>query len=379
MRVAVLGVGGTGGRVADAVRETETAERPFLTGVGAVDTDESALASLSLPEADRFVFGSTETGGAGTDGDRETGAEAASADRDVLRRAVEETVDEGTDAVLVVAGLGGGTGAAGAQAVADVVREHFDVPLFAVSVLPSTDASDALAANATAGLDALDGVVDAQLLFDNEAWLGSGGSGTGRSMATTESTAGRELDVGTRSRLNGAIAGGIEAVFAAGEATGRDGVGERVVDGRDVVETLSAGPYATLGLATESVRDPPSTVVRYLRENAPPAVANLLNVEADVPKVDAIKTMETTGRRALIDRRWAAVDPAAADRALIVFGGPPGWLYRSAVDNVRSWVENEVDAAQVRTGDAPRPYGGEAFVAVLVAGVDRPERFDPTG
>ncbi|MFD1689533.1 cell division protein FtsZ, partial [Halolamina salifodinae] len=87
MKLAVLGVGGAGGRLAARLAAADPDDRPSVAAVAAFDTDPEALADLDLPREHRHAFGTT----------------ARSADATAVRTAAEGNARElsrsATDAV----------------------------------------------------------------------------------------------------------------------------------------------------------------------------------------------------------------------------------------------------------------------------------------
>jgi cell division protein FtsZ len=99
--ILIVGVGGAGGRIVHGL--TELVPDPLRTAM--IDTDADALAASSC--VTKLQIGSHLAQGKGTGGDAGVGRRAATEDSEMIRGLV-------TDAamVLLVAGLGGGTGSA---------------------------------------------------------------------------------------------------------------------------------------------------------------------------------------------------------------------------------------------------------------------------
>ena len=111
-RILVVGIGGAGSNAVDSMEEKG------LDGVGflVINTDTQALARSRT--ANRLQIGHEITRGLGTGGDPELGLQAARADREEIKHALE-----GTDLVFITAGLGGGTGTGASPIVAELARE----------------------------------------------------------------------------------------------------------------------------------------------------------------------------------------------------------------------------------------------------------------
>jgi cell division protein FtsZ len=111
-RIVIVGVGGAGCRIVDALY----GEREDAPSLVAVNTDTKGLADGKATT--KIQIGSDCTRGLGTGGDPELGRRAALEDRELLRGLF-------TDAslVIVLAGLGGGTGSGAAPVVIDIARK----------------------------------------------------------------------------------------------------------------------------------------------------------------------------------------------------------------------------------------------------------------
>jgi len=122
MKLAVIGFGQCGGRIADEfARLNKTARRQrsmdILIDAFAVNTDSADLAGLTTIKADfkhRILIGAGITQGHGVAKISELGAKIAKADADKIVDAFRETPDFfEADAILVIGAAAGGTGRAG--------------------------------------------------------------------------------------------------------------------------------------------------------------------------------------------------------------------------------------------------------------------------
>lgn len=349
MRVAAVGVGGAGGRIVDQLwRDNDRRPTTYLGGACVVDTDTGALRDLdALPRERRHAFGLFESEGAGTDGDRSTGTAAIEDDSLEVRRAIDPLVTSDIDAVVLVAGVAGGTGGGAVAHIATRLSEIYTQPVYCVSVLPAGWDEDA-ATNTMATLDELETAVDGQLFFDNEAWLGS------------EQTVEAAADT-----LNDTLVTRLGALFAAGEVTAAESVGQSVVDASEIHNTLSGAGAATLGYASQdiSMDDPDETMFDSLRDRITATATD------DVDEAAARTAIETAVRRALQETLTAECPRDAADTALTVFAGPPAWLLGDAIADGRQWLSEELQSSEIRTGDVPTPQRQMLSVLVLLSNV----------
>lgn len=357
MHLTVLGVGGAGCRLAARLQQTETADRPYVVEVRAFDTDPTTFEFLDLPEDSCRTFhpdtDESDTDGLGADAIR-VGAESNLLE---LRRVASDAITAETDGLLVVAGLGGATGAGAAPVLADALGEFHDLPTYALTVLPARAEADGdddrVESNAAVGLRGLEATVDSQLLFDNEVVSDVEARPADAESATT-----------AYEETNEAIAEWVSLLFDAGESSSQRGVGERVLDVGELTATLGETGYTMLGYRREQVREPASLVDR------------LLSRTQEVDKVERYRTIETAVRRALLRHRSFDADGSltTAERALLVAAGPPAWLDREALADGRRLLSEETDGAVVRGADTPVPEGTDLQVLVVCSGMDRPTR-----
>jgi len=345
VNLAVLGVGGAGCRLADRLTAAEPAERPYLDATAAFDTDLESLDRLDIDQTNRHAFGTT----AGSTGDAVAVREAAEANALELRRAAADAVTSDAAGVLVTVGVGGAAGAGAAPVLVDALREVITQPVYALTVLPASTEDD-VAANARVGLRGLEATVDAQLLFDND-------------LLDVPIKRPPDADAAEAyAAANETIADWVTMLFSASEATDPGAVAESVVDASEIIATFGDAGYATLGHERTAVRDAPSFLDRLLsRERTPDSI-------------ESYSTIETAVQRSLFRHRSLEGELERASRSLIVTTGPPAWLNREAVADVRRTVSEATSGSQVRGGDTPIENGTDLTVLVLCAGMDRPKR-----
>ena len=230
------------------------------------------------------------------------------------------------EAVLVVAGLGGGTGSGGAPVLAEQLCQVYEIPVYVLGVLPGRDEGAIHQANTGRSLKTVVRESDAALLVDNDAWR----------------SAGESVAEGFES-VNEQIAQRVGLLLASGEAV--DGVAESVVDSSEIRNTLQSGGVASLGYTTAPASDDPG---------------------------ERVNTITSLTRNALLTGTSlpGAVD---AEAALVVIVGPPDRISRKGVERARRWVEEETGSLQVRGGDFPLD-SDRLGALVLLCGVERSDR-----
>ncbi|MFB6256766.1 MAG: cell division protein, partial [Haloplanus sp.] len=229
MKSVLIGVGQAGGKVTTALSNFD-ARNDFGAVVGslAVNSAHSDLQSLPL---DTVLIGGAEVNGHGVGGDNELGTRVMRNDLQEVMGAIDGRTTAEAEAIFVVAGLGGGTGSGGAPLLVRELSNVYDIPVYALGILPGRDEGAMYQVNAGRSLKTLAREADAVLLVDNDAWHGSGES----------------VEEGFDA-INENIAQRVGLMLAAGEAT--DGVGESVVDTSEVINTLREGGIASLGYAS---------------------------------------------------------------------------------------------------------------------------------
>jgi cell division protein FtsZ len=123
-RITVVGCGGAGNNIVQRVHLDCKSNIETV----AVNTDERKLAEI---EADKKVLiGKDVTKGQGADGFPEVGEYCADCARATFR-----SILDGSDIVIIVAGMGGGTGTGVAPVIAEISRE-LDAVTFAIAISP---------------------------------------------------------------------------------------------------------------------------------------------------------------------------------------------------------------------------------------------------
>jgi len=326
MKVALVGVGQAGGKVTEAIAAfDDRMEFGAVRGALAVNSAEADLQSLSL---DTVLVGQDRVKGHGVGGDNELGAEVMQSDVGQVMGSLDGRITAEAEAIVVVAGLGGGTGSGGAPVLARELSRVYSVPVYALGILPGRDEGSLYQANAGRSLMTLAREADATLLIDNDAWHDAG-----------------ESVEGAFDAINQEIARRVGLLLASGEAV--EGVGESVVDSSEVINTLREGGIAALGYASAAASD---------------------------DSADNINTVTSTARKALFTGT-SLPDATTADSALLVVAGKPEAIPRKGVERARRMVEDETGSLQVRGGDFPLE-SDQLAALVLLGGVERSDRID---
>jgi cell division GTPase FtsZ len=324
MKAALIGVGQAGGKVTEALlAEDKRAGYDAVRGTLAVNTARTDLDGLDI---DTMLIGQERVKGHGVGADNELGAEVMQADVREVMGALDGVVDPHTEAIFVVAGLGGGTGSGGAPVLVKELQRVYEIPVYGLGILPGRDEGGIYQANAGRSLKTLVREADSTLLVDNDAWRKTGESVT------------EAFDA-----INERIARRVGILLAAGENI--EGVGESVVDSSEVINTLRSGDMSAIGFAS---------------------------AEAAEDAGENINVVTSTTRKALLSG-MSVPETTEAGAALVVAAGEHGRIPRKGVEKARSWVEEETRSMQVRGGDFPLESDNIA-VLVLLSGVARSQR-----
>ncbi|MCA1797192.1 MAG: cell division protein FtsZ [Desulfuromonadaceae bacterium] len=165
-KIKVIGVGGGGGNVVDAMIDANISGVEFIVA----NTDAQALKRSKAPT--KVQLGTKLTKGLGAGANPDTGREAAMEDRSRIAELLS-----GADMVFVACGLGGGTGTGAAPIIAEVARE---VSALTVGVVtkPFTREGRQRQVKADAGATELKDVVDSLIVIPNDRLVGLAGKNT---------------------------------------------------------------------------------------------------------------------------------------------------------------------------------------------------------
>ncbi|TKX44683.1 MULTISPECIES: tubulin/FtsZ family protein [unclassified Halorubrum] len=344
MKLATIGVGNAGSKLIDQMIEFEfETGRNLCRHALVINTARTDLAKPHhLDEDRRVLIGDThqKARGHGVGGDAEVGAEVAQTDIDEIRRVFDDVEIHEVDAVLVAAGLGGGTGSGAAPVVIDELQKMYDEPVYGLGVLPGTYEGGRPALNAARSLQSFVNKVDNFIAFDNDAWRSRG----------------QTIEQGYE-EMNEELATRIVTLLAAGEVDESE-VGENAMDSSDIMRTLDTGGVSSIGYASTDVTPAKEGLLANFKE-----VDDSQSESTDAAKIKGLV------RRATNSRLTVPCDVSSADRALIVFAGPPDVISRKGVESAREWLEQEADTVDVLAGDDPRPDSSTLAAVVLLSNV----------
>lgn len=345
MKLAVIGCGQCGGRIADefAMMNRRAKGRrgtEIITGAFAVNTDAADLAGLSTIPSDyqhRILIGGRKTSGHGVGKINELGAEIAKEDGDKVIDAIR-TIKKlfETDAFMVIASAAGGTGSGSMPVVTQLLKERYrDVPVYAVVILPfehEEDTEERTIYNSALCLKSVGSVADAVFLIDNQRYV--------------------RKDFSLRnnlSKINAMIAAPFYNLLCAGEEKRGKYVGAKILDAGDIMATLKGWTVIGWGGSQLSTWKPnlPWENRRHYRAKS-----------AETHK--GIQTMdEAIGELSL------KCNPKDAGRALYLLTAPAKEMNMDLVKELGDYIKDLAPEATIRNGDYPRDRGMLEVTVVL--------------
>lgn len=327
MKSFIIGVGQCGGKLATKMIEyAEKHNKESITGAFAINTARADLKPLPI---DKHLIGEDVVRGGGVGGDNEKAVDIMQRDLNEVVREVTAKTSVDTRSIMVVAGLGGGTGSGGAPVLCGELADRYEIPVYGVGVLPSDQEGALRERNAGRSLKTFQKNADALFIIDNNTWKETNQSLTG-----------------WYDNVNSDIASYFALLFNAGEM--RDEAGESVVDTSEIINTLDVGGTAAIG---------------YGESNAP---------KQENGYADNIKS----ATRKALNTGLSISGDVTAETGLLLVAGDPNKMSRKGVEKSRQFLEQELNSYRVRGGDLPLP-GSDTFQAVvLLGGLKESNRID---
>jgi len=342
MKLVVVGLGQCGGRLADEfarLNERARSQRgiEIITGAFAVNTDAADLSGLQTISSDhqhRILIGGRRTGGHGVGKINELGAEVAKDDADKVVDAIRTAKRFfETDAFLLMAGVGGGTGSGAISIVARMLRERYqDKPIYAMAVLPFSHeegTEERTIYNTATSLKSLYPMVDAVFLVDNQRYVR------------------KNFSLGNNlSKINSLIAEPFYDLLCAGEEKNSKHIGAKIVDAGDLIQSLAG--WTVIGHGTTKL----------------PA----LNWFSS--RNFAKKSTETHRGIQAMDEALSELslkcNAADAGRAIYLVSAPPKEMNMDLVKDLGDYLRTISPEAVIRNGDYPIG-GGSIGITLLLS------------
>ncbi|KAB1187592.1 MULTISPECIES: tubulin/FtsZ family protein [Haloferax] len=399
MKLAVIGVGNAGSRIVNQMLDIEQSSGRNLCNGNTLlvnSTKPAFDAPEHVPEERRLTIGDVywEADGSDIDGNPDLAAEIAREEKNDLIRAFDLIEFHQIHGILVVAGLGRGTGGGAGAVVIEQLKEICDDPVYAVGVLPSDSEGEQSSLNAARSLQSFVAAADNVIAFDNDAWedddhpddgtpdsaVDEAESGDDASTDDDAPVAKDDAAGGDYTRMNVELAKRLVTLFAAGEIRGSSG-SENLMDPSDIMRTLDTGGVSSIGYASVDLPQPGG--VRSLLRSVQDRFSWMPEgdwgsdpeIDGDDGATDAAK-INNLVRQAADSKLTLPCEITSADRALILLSGPSRTLSRKGFEGGRYWLEQEADIVDVMAGDEPHDRATELTVVILFSNVTDVARID---
>lgn len=331
MKLTVIGFGQCGGRIADEFahlndRAKSRRKVEITPGVFAVNTDSADLSGLKYIRSDfqhRILIGTKKTGGHGVGKMNELGAEIAKDDSDKIIDALRQTKRfYETDAFLLIASAGGGTGSGSLPVMTKIIRERYaDKPVFDMIILPfehEESTEERTTYNTALCLKAASSVANAVFLIDNQRYI------------KKDSSLSNNL-----SKINALIAEPFYDILCAGEATKSSTVGAKTLDAGDIAQTLAG--WTVLGYGESEIG----------------------KFDLSFLKKDDFRSKSTQTHKGIqamdqaISELSLACRPADAGRAMYLLSAPADEMNVGLAKELGEYLRSLCPKAIIRNGDYP--------------------------
>ncbi|MFC1992964.1 tubulin/FtsZ family protein [Chloroflexota bacterium] len=343
MKLLVIGCGQCGGRIAEQFARLNMkahVERgiDIITGVFAVNTDVADLTGLSAIKADyhhRILIGGKKTGGHGVGKINELAAEIAKEDGDKIIEAIRTSPRfPETDAFLIAASAGGGTGSGAIPIITQQLKERYaDKPVYNLIVLPfkhEEETEERTIYNAATCLKSAYLVADAVILIDNQRYVR-------KTFSINENLA----------KINAMVVEPFYNMLCAGEEKKPKYIGAKILDAGDIIQTLSGWTVIGHGRA----RIP---VFRFIFDGGRNFREKASKTHKGVEAMD-----HAIGELSL---KCKAAD---ARRALYLLSAPPKEMNMELLKELAGSLKGLAPNAIIRSGDYPREKGSVGVTLIL--------------
>jgi len=343
MKLIVVGLGQCGGRIADAFARLNKRARSqrgieIICGTYAVNTDSADLAGLYTIKSDgqhRILIGVEQTRGHGVAKISELGAEIAKHNSDKVIDAIRTTKRlQDSDAFLLVAGTGGGTGSGAIPVMIQHIKERYvDKPVYAVLVLPfehEERTEERTLYNTAVCLKSVYSVADAVFLIDNQRYV--------------------RKDTSLRNnmaKINELIVEPFYNLLCTGEEKKTKHIGTKVLDAGDIMQTLSGWTAMGYGKSLLPLIRLPFEKTRDFRKKG-------------TETHRGVQAMDET-----LSELSIRCDPKDAGAALYLLCGPASEMSVDLVKELGEQLRSLTPEAVIRSGDYPVERGVLDLVVIL--------------
>ncbi len=331
MKLSIIGLGQCGCNVADIFYELNQYSQSFfnrrisiVTDTFAINTDEADLGGfrhIPRDKGHRILIGTMATFGHGVGKvNMDAASIIKSANSVVIDTVLRSPKFHESDAVLVIASSGGGTGSGTIGWTIKALKERMDKPVYALLVLPFAfeekgQTSYAVINSATC-LNTVSRYADAIFLFDNECHR------------RVSSNLAKNFE-----EINKEIVLNFYDLCCAGEEKRQKFVGSKVVDAGDIKQSLSGMSAIGRGeVELPMFRWSTGNYRQGIKENSS-AFSALLQAETNL---------------------GLGIDLEHARKILILITSPKDYLSTGVLEEIFGYFERKAPKAVIRIGDYPR-------------------------
>ncbi len=353
MKLVVLGFGQCGGRIADELARLNKRARTYrgieiVTGAYAINTDVADLSGLSAIKPDyqhRILIGGRKTGGHGVGKINELGAEIARDDSDKVIDAIRTTkrLFE-SDAFLLIASSGGGTGSGAIPVMTKLIKERYgDKPVYDVIILPfehEEQNEERAVYNSAVCLKSVTSVADATILVDNQRYI--------RKNFSLRNNL---------SQINQLIAEPFYNLLCAGEEKKGKHIGAKTLDAGDIIQTLSGWTVIGYGQTLLPMIESPFKWRRrhHFKDKRTETFHGMQAMDSAISELSL------------------KCNPQDANRALYLITAPAKETSMGLIKELADHLRELAPKAVIRSGDYPRKRG-KLDVTVILSELDTVEK-----
>lgn len=343
MKLVVVGFGQCGGRIADEFARLNKRAHglrglDIITGAYAVNTDIADLSGLTTIKANydhRILIGTKKTQGHGVGKINELGAEIAREDADKVIETIRNTEHfSETDAFLLCASAGGGTGSGAVSVMTQQIKERYvDKPVYNLIVLPFEHevlTEERTVYNVATCLKSSYLVADAIFLVDNQRYVMKDASLTNN-----------------LAKINVNIVQPFFNLLCAGEEKKPQFIGAKILDAGDIIQTLVGWTALGYGESQASFFNPFFKKSRDFRNKAKETQKGIYALEHALSGL-SIKC-----------------NPLDSKRALYLVSAPAKEINVDLVKELGMSIKNMAPETIIRSGDYPREKGSLDVTVIL--------------
>jgi len=335
MKLAIVGLGQCGGRIADEFVRMQMRSHglrgiDIIVETVAVNTDAADLAGIISIKPDahhRLLIGASATHGHGTARVGELGADIMRGEAGKALEALKRNSKFGeSDAILVIASASGGTGSGGTPVLIRTLKEHItDKPVYALLVLPfehEENSEENAVFNTAVCLKSTNAVADAIILVDNQRFVRKDSSVRVNLL-----------------KINQSIVEPFFDLLCAGEEKRPKNIGAKVMDAGDIIATLDGW-----------------TAIGYGKSILP-----LITLPKDNSRDFLRKEIRTDQGTYAMNEALAELSfnckPSEAHKALYLVSAPAKEMSIDLTEGLGDYMRKTAPRAQIRGGDYPREKG----------------------